>query len=404
MIYNFCSICAYQTTKPSHYKRHLNSKKHLQKIIEAKESGVTINPAYEFTTSQILDNFDCRMCGETFTTRSSLSRHINHRCQIKKEKVKSSAPEEEKNLDKHLDKHPVDEGNSSSKYFDYCLKLQQDLVNAKDQALGISQNNFQQLLESQDASQTNFQQILESQKEYIQTQTRQLQSQQKQIHTQQKHISNLNKNIKNIQVNQNDYSTTNTLIQTNNKSIQFLNTKMSEMIDMETFINNYKNSYQLDYTQTKRLLESYQLNGAKSYAKCLSKTLKENCHKQLKDMGIDLPQGLLPIITTDSNLRSIKIKTENEWELSCDDSQLNRLVIISNDQVYGFHQLPISIDTKEKTKVINYLKRDNSIGQAKCAIQRFEEDLETDQLETDQLETDPLEADPSNQIKKLETS
>lgn len=389
MIYYFCNICEYQTIKPSNYNRHIISKKHLDKINNANKLGLSIDTTYEFNTPQLGDNLNCNLCGETFTTRSSLSRHINHRCTSKKEKTLLNNSENNLKSKSNLKSNETDNnklGNElwtedkGNKYFDYCLKLQQELVNAKDHALDISQNNFQQLLESQDASKNSFQQILETQKEYIQSQSKQLRSQQKQINTQQKHISNLNKNIKNIQVNQNDYSTTNTVIQTNNKSIQFLNNKMSEMIDMETFINNYKNSYQLDYIQTKRLLESYQLNGAKSYAKCLSRTLKENCHKQLKDMGIDLPKGLLPVITTDSNLRSVKIKNEKEWELSYDDNQLNRLVIISNDQVYGFHQLPISIDSKEKTKVINYIKRDNSIGQARYAIQIFENEQEKSDL------------------------
>jgi hypothetical protein len=188
----------------------------------------------------------------------------------------------------------------------------------------------------------------------------------KEIVTHQNIITN---NTTNNTTNNNNLQVNNNII-TGQKTIQFLNQHLPDMIDMETFIEKYKSDYQLDETQTKTLLESYQLNGVKSYAKCLSFFLKDNCNRQLKDKNIEYPRKIsFPLTLTDSNLRSIKVKTENGWDTTTDDQVLSRIIVISNDQVYRHHQTGIYLPEAAKNVVITYIKKDNPFQKIKNSFE-----------------------------------
>lgn len=180
-------------------------------------------------------------------------------------------------------------------------------------------------------------------------------------------------NLKEIAIKSKGHTTNvqlNNPIIDNSKTIQFLNQHIPNMIDMDTFIKNYQNNYQLDENQTKVLLESYQLDGVKSYAKCLSKMLKDVCNQQLHDQNIQLPEQIsFPLVTTDCNLRSVKIKSMNGWETTTDDSDLSRIIIISNDQVYRHHRSGIYLPSKDKQAVISYIKKDNPLTKVVKALE-----------------------------------
>jgi hypothetical protein len=179
----------------------------------------------------------------------------------------------------------------------------------------------------------------------------------------------------NIITNNTTNNTTNNNLQVNTiitgqKTLQFLNQNLPDMIDMETFIKNYNSDYQLDEKQTKTLLESYQLNGVKSYAKCLSYFLKDNCNRQLKDKNIEYPRKIsFPLTLTDTNLRSVKVKTENGWDTTTDDQVLSRIIVISNDQVYRHHQIGIYLPETAKNIVITYIKKDNPFQKIKNSFE-----------------------------------
>jgi hypothetical protein len=183
------------------------------------------------------------------------------------------------------------------------------------------------------------------------------------------------KNIKELAVKCGNNTTT-TNVQLNNpiinsqKTIQFLNQNLPDMIDMETFIYNYKGDYHLNEEETKTLLESYQLNGVKGYAKCLSFFLKDNCNRQLKDKNIEYPKKIsFPLTLTDSNLRSVKIKTENGWDTTTDDQVLSRIIIISNDQVYLHHKTCIYLPETAKNTIITQIKKDNPFQKIKNSFE-----------------------------------
>jgi hypothetical protein len=199
--------------------------------------------------------------------------------------------------------------------------------------------------------------------------------QETQMETQIETFKEAQKNIKELAVKCGNNTTTNN-VQLNNpiinsqKTIQFLNQNLPDMIDMETFIDNYKGDYQLNEGETKTLLESYQLNGVKGYAKCLSFFLKDNCNRQLKDKNIEYPKKIsFPLTLTDSNLRSVKIKTEKGWDTTTDDQVLSRIIVISNDQVYLHHQTCIYLPETAKNTIISQIKKDNPFQKIKNSFE-----------------------------------
>ena len=123
-------------------------------------------------------------------------------------------------------------------------------------------------------------------------------------------------------------------------------------------------THRLDNEKTALLLESFKTCGLISYGNNLSRTLKENCYQQIKDMEKD-SKGIkmIPIVTTDSNLRSYKEKSASGWKKSDSDKRLNDIINISNDQIYKNHKEPIYLDNKDKKKVQNIIKKDHGIGE-----------------------------------------
>ena len=96
------------------------------------------------------------------------------------------------------------------------------------------------------------------------------------------------------------------------------------MIDMDTFIHNLQTSHKFSMDQTKNLLKMFRNCGLMSYGNCLSHVLKENCYQQMKDINSQRPVRSLPIVCTDSNLRSYKEKTNGMWKTQYNDQNISK--------------------------------------------------------------------------------
>tara|TARA_Y100000589_G_scaffold330570_1_gene380655 strand:+ start:749 stop:2017 length:1269 start_codon:yes stop_codon:yes gene_type:complete len=150
----------------------------------------------------------------------------------------------------------------------------------------------------------------------------------------------------------------------NSRTTNYLNITLPDMIDIDTFMGNLMTSHRLSNDQTRTLLDMFKTCGTTSYGNCLSRTLRENCYQQIRDMNKD-SKGIkmLPIVTTDSNLRSHKEKHENTWKKIDNDKKINDIITISNDQVYKNHNEPIYLDNKDMKKVGNIIKKDHGINE-----------------------------------------
>ena len=95
------------------------------------------------------------------------------------------------------------------------------------------------------------------------------------------------------------------------------------------------------------------------------KTLIANCKRQAKDMMIDDKKVLpiLPVVATDSNLRSHKERLKNGWDTLYDDKYLDRMLSIINNRMCDLKRRVIFISKKNKNKVFSRLKKNTSMGE-----------------------------------------
>lgn len=150
----------------------------------------------------------------------------------------------------------------------------------------------------------------------------------------------------------------------NNKisKIEKLNQKLnqSNMIDMETFLTNYKENtkYQLTKGESKILLENYLYGGFKTLSFDLPHYLKEKCSKQLEDLKgihVDKTRVVLPIVATDCAFRSYIKKTPTEWKRESNLEDIKKIIIITRDQIYDHHGTFINLSSYQTNLVAKSL-------------------------------------------------
>ena len=169
-----------------------------------------------------------------------------------------------------------------------------------------------------------------------------------------KQIEKLNKEVKELKENNKG-----TLINTQNNYIttNYLNVNYQNMQTIENFLENLKNKYQLSITDRKCLLETFNECGIDAFAETFSIIMKKYQSEQVE-------QGLLPtmpLVCTDGNLRSMKEYHENGWKTTYSDSNIDKMIDISNDQIYASENTMVYISTKDRKKIYNRIKQDNSL-------------------------------------------
>jgi hypothetical protein len=166
-----------------------------------------------------------------------------------------------------------------------------------------------------------------------------------------------NKHLKSQIVNNN--SQTNITVNNNVKisKLQYLNNNFSNVIDINTFIDNYKNKYGLTNDQTKILLENYQSDGINACISAMVYYLKKSAVQQYKELnGLDIKMEniILPFLLSDKSLREHFEKSVNgKWDKTTMCDNIKRLVTITNDQVYKHHQQFMDINGPQRKRIIN---------------------------------------------------
>ena len=111
-------------------------------------------------------------------------------------------------------------------------------------------------------------------------------------------ISKLKDDIRQLQINNTNTTNNNTINTTTNitnnnikiSKIQFLNLNFGNVIDMKTFIENYKNKFGLNNQQALTLLENYQNDGVNGCVSALVYYLKKSAVQQYREIiGKDIP-------------------------------------------------------------------------------------------------------------------
>jgi hypothetical protein len=145
----------------------------------------------------------------------------------------------------------------------------------------------------------------------------------------------------------------------NVSKIQNLNINFGDVIDINTFIENYKNQYGLTNKQTEILLSNYKNNGINSCISSLVYYLKESAiqqYKELKGKEITMANIILPFILSDKCLREHFEKTINgNWDKTTVIDNIKRIVGITDDHVFKHQKTYMHLTDPQKKKLINGL-------------------------------------------------
>ena len=79
----YCERCNYYAKQKSNYDRHLKTKKHILSTFcqqKVPKSQHFVNICQHF-----VNNFQCKYCSKSFTTRQSMYRHIKYSCKKNKD-------------------------------------------------------------------------------------------------------------------------------------------------------------------------------------------------------------------------------------------------------------------------------------------------------------------------------
>ena len=169
-----------------------------------------------------------------------------------------------------------------------------------------------------------------------------------QMEVQKKEIQELkecNKNLTNINTQ-------------NNGTINYLNFNFKNVQPIQQFLENLKNNFPLSTVDRKCLLMTYNECGIEAFADTFSIIMK-------KYQSAQVEEGLLPtmpLVLTDGNLRSFKEYHEDGgWKTTQSNSNIDKMIDISNEQIYETERTKVFISQKERKKVHSRMKKDNTL-------------------------------------------
>ena len=174
-------------------------------------------------------------------------------------------------------------------------------------------------------------------------------------------------------VNNSNNTIQNNIVNNNVKNIskiENLNINFGDVIDINTFIENYKNQYGLTNKQTEVLLINYKENGINSCISSLVYYLKESAiqqYKELKGKEITMANIILPFILSDKYLRDHFEKTINgNWDKTTVIDNIKRIVGITDDHVFKHQKTYMHLSDPQKKKLVNGLLK--ASGYSKLAL------------------------------------
>ena len=173
-------------------------------------------------------------------------------------------------------------------------------------------------------------------------------------------------------------NTNNTTINNNVKisKIQYLNLNFRNVIDMNTFLTNYNNSYGLTSDQAKTLLENSENDGITACINGIIYYLKKSAVKQYKDIkgeDIAMENIILPFLLSDRCVRDhFEKSSDNKWDKTTMIDNINKIVSITNNQVFKHHNKYMNFNSKQKKRIINGLLKQSGYDMvSKVSNQEF---------------------------------
>jgi hypothetical protein len=197
-----------------------------------------------------------------------------------------------------------------------------------------------------------------------------------------------NKNLK-LQINNTNNQTANTINNNikNISKIENLNINFGDVLDINTFIENYKNEYGLTKNQTETLLENYKMGGINSCIFSLVYYLKESASKQYKDTKckiVPLADVILPFILSDKYLRDHFEKNINgHWNKTTSIDNIKKIVGITDEQIFKHHNTYMCLSNSQNKRLINGILKSSEYSKlldvSKLNLYNTNNELENDE-------------------------
>ena len=166
-----------------------------------------------------------------------------------------------------------------------------------------------------------------------------------------------NKHLQLQQINNTNNTMNNYINNVRISKVQYLNVNFGNVIDISTFIDNYKNKYGLTNEQALTLLENYQNDGINSCISSLVHYLKKSAIQQYKDLQgkeISMNDIILPFLLSDKSLREHFEKSINgKWDKTTMVENIKKIITITNDMIYKHHNKYINLNGTQKKRLIN---------------------------------------------------
>ena len=167
----------------------------------------------------------------------------------------------------------------------------------------------------------------------------------------------------NIEINSNSHNTTNNV---KLSKIENLNINFHNVIDIETFINNYENEYGLTNKQTETLLYNQENGGIHSCIASLVHYIKDSMLQQYKEKGMDINQKdvIFPFLLSDKCLRDHFEKNINgNWDKTTSIENITKIINITERQIFKHHNKYMQLSNAEKKKLVNGILKSSSYAQ-----------------------------------------
>jgi hypothetical protein len=337
---HFCEICNYLTSSHCNLKKHNATQKHIN-LVKQKHRYIFHKPSDNNDSEQIIasnQQVDINMEENAIIENKSININCKKRNYSNQDNQKlyfclncCKEYEYKNSYNRHLKtcklqkyhQNLAQEINQLKKEHEYKLEIEK-LKNE------ISKKDYEKELE-----------IKNIENKHLQLQV---------------HVHDSNPLVKNT--NNTNNIVNNTVI--NNvkiSKVQFLNLNFSNVIDINTFIDNYKNKFGLNNQQTLTLLENYQSDGINSCITTLVHYLKKSAiqqYKELKGKDISIEDIILPFLLSDKSLREHFEKTTNgKWDKTTMVENIKRIISITNNQVFTHHNTFLNFNASQRKRIIN---------------------------------------------------
>ena len=301
----FCNICNYQTSISSNIKKHNNSQKH---IIKNNINTITNNTHNTITINNDDTHFICINCNKQY-------KYINE-----------------------FKKHCIVCFNEDNFNKDFQHKLEiEKLKNEYEFKIKDLECKIKDLeYKNKDLEYKNLKQILN-------------------LHNKIDNIVNNNTN-NNTNSNNNNKITNNNITNINISKLEFLNTNFCNVLNIDDFIENYKNKYCLTEEETQILLDNSSLGGLENCITTLACYLQRIAHRMytdIKESNMTVKEAIMPILLVDGSARSHYEKNETKWIRTPSMDKLKAIYNITNDQIFKHHKRHLLYNGYQRKKIQN---------------------------------------------------